>query len=69
MAKYKFTFFWKTGHRDVLEGETARDAFLGAGYGGDALRAVECWAHGDNHDWDWDKNTETWIEAKVEANA
>lgn len=33
----KFTFFWKTGHREVFEGETARDAFAKAGYGMAAL--------------------------------
>lgn len=57
-----FTFFWKTGHRDVLRGETARDAFKDAGYGMAALGAVEVWDNGDSNRYRWDKESKSWIE-------
>lgn len=63
----KFTFFWKTGHREVLEGNNVRDAFLGAGYGGGALGAVDFWDHGDSQAYLWNKATRSWEAAEKPA--
>lgn len=53
----QFTLFWLNGKREVVIGATVDDAMNRAGYGGGALRALDFFAEGDNHDWEWrDKN-------------
>ena len=37
----KFTVYWLTGDREVLEGETIANAFTLGGYGGGAINAVD----------------------------
>lgn len=56
----KFTLYWKTGDREVVEGRTAGQAMTLAGYGGGAARALEFWAQGDNRDYVWNKEAREW---------
>lgn len=63
----KFTFYWKTGDREVFQGKNPADAFTSAGYGLAALGAVEIVAEGDNLEYVWDKNTKSWTKALVPA--
>jgi len=51
MAKY--TFFWRDGKRQVLEGKSAVAALNSAGYGNGALRALDVFSVGDNNEWQW----------------
>lgn len=69
MNKYndpKFTFYWRTGKRDVLEGRDPAEALTKGGYGGGAIRALDFYASGDDANWTWSKETREWI-AKPEA--
>jgi hypothetical protein len=56
----KFTLFWRTGAREVVQGRTVAEAMTLAGYGGGAARALDFWAHGDNHTYAWDAATREW---------
>ena len=48
-----FTFYWLTGLRDVSCGVDAADALNKAGYGEGAIRALDFYAEGNNHDYEW----------------
>lgn len=56
----KFTFFWLTGDRDVLEGTNAADALNKAGFGNGALGALDFHSIGENIDYLWDKEKRQW---------
>lgn len=56
----KFTLYWLTGSREVVEGKDAADAMNNAGYGGGAVRALDFYAKGDDHDWEWVAATRKW---------
>lgn len=45
----KFTLYWLSGLREVIEGYDFADALRRAGYGNGALRALDFYANGDNH--------------------
>ena len=57
-----FTFYWRTGKREVLQGETALDAVRNAGYGSGALRALDFISEGDTHNYAWDIEKREWME-------
>lgn len=56
----KFTLYWRTGKREVVQGRTAEEAMNLAGYGGGALRALDFWANGDDSEWAWVPDTREW---------
>lgn len=58
----KFTLYWRTGDRVVIEGEgdTPADACNRNGIGGGAIRALDFWARGDDTDYTWNPTTREW---------
>jgi hypothetical protein len=56
----QYTFYWLTGKREVLEGNTPETALNNAGFGQGAVRALDFWAHGDNNDYLWNAETREW---------
>lgn len=56
----KFTLYWRTGDREVVQGRTVAEAMTLAGYGGGALRALDFWATGDNTEYWWDAKERDW---------
>lgn len=64
----KFTLFWKTGQREVVEGDTPSQAMTLAGYSNGSLIALDFWAHGDNQEYVWNKETRSWIKPNGIAN-
>lgn len=56
----KFTFYWLTGKREVLEGTDPANAMNEAGYGQGAVAALDFHANGDNNDYIWNPETREW---------
>ena len=50
----KFTLYWLTGDREVVEGATPAQAMTLAGYSQGAVRALDFYAGGDCNDYHWD---------------
>jgi hypothetical protein len=68
MPKHKtFTLYWRTGKRETVIGADIADAMTRAGYGGGAARALDFWAHGDNHEYHWDAAARNWVKMKAAA--
>jgi len=61
----KFTLYWLTGKREVVEGEDAAQAMTLAGYGGGAVRALDFYAQGDNREYYWDATERTWKKTRA----
>ncbi len=57
----KFTYYWLTGKREVLEGNDSADALNKAGVGAGALPALDFYATGENDEYKWDKDNRKWI--------
>lgn len=55
-----YTFYWMTGDRETQEGMSAEDALMRAGYSAGALRALDFYASGDNHEYQWDAQARKW---------
>lgn len=49
----KYTFYWRTGQREVLEGDSPLEAVRRRGYGAGAMSAVDFYKEGDDHSYDW----------------
>jgi hypothetical protein len=49
----KYTFFWLSGKREVLEGDTPANALNRAGYGQGAMAALDFYAEGDDTSYKW----------------
>lgn len=60
MPQKKFTLYWKTGDREVVEGSSAGQAMTLAGYSRGATRALDFWDEGECHDYVWNKETRKW---------
>lgn len=60
----KFTFYWLTGNKNVLEGEDPANALTLAGFGGGSVRALDFYAEGDNKEYKWDANKKRWEKIK-----
>lgn len=62
--KKHFTLFWLSGDRQVIDAEPGmkfEDAATAAGYGGGAMRALDFYAAGDSHDYEYDKKQRQWV--------
>lgn len=57
----KFTYFWLTGKKEVLVGESASDALNKAGYSEGALRALDFYVKGDDDSYKWSEDNHSWI--------
>lgn len=58
-----FTFYWRTGQRNVFPGRDPAEALNNAGFGGGAIRALDFYADGDDSEWQWIASTREWIPA------
>lgn len=58
-----FTLYWRDGKREVVWGKTPARAMTIAGYGGGALRALDFYATGDDHAWQWNQSARDWEKA------
>jgi len=56
----KFTLFWLTGKREVVEGNDIVDAMNKAGYSQGAVRALDFHAKNDNTDYIWNADERKW---------
>ena len=56
-----FTFYWKTGKREVHYGRDPAEALNKAGYGGGAVRALDFYASGDDSNYRWNETTREWV--------
>jgi len=48
-----YTIYWLSGSRQVVHGTDYADAFKNAGYGGGAVSAIDFFANGDDHSYEW----------------
>ena len=62
-----FIIYWKTGDREAIRGETARDAFRSAGYHFAALAGVYAIDTFDGPGYTWSNDTEGWVENEPAA--
>jgi hypothetical protein len=56
----KFTLWWLTGDREVIEGETIANAFSRAGYGGGAMSALDFYSEGEDDSYEYNKENKRW---------
>ena len=56
-----YTLYWKTGDREIVEGDTPGQAMTLAGYSRGALRALDFYAEGDDHDYKFYSIKRDWI--------
>ena len=61
----KFTFYWRGGSRQVLQGDTPTNALNEAGYGGGAIAGLDFYASGDCTKYTWNKNKREWRKEKT----
>ena len=59
-----FTLYWRTGDRQIVKGRDPAEAMTLAGYSQGAVRALDFYAHGDDHEYIWDKSSREWIKAE-----
>ena len=67
MADNKYTLYWKTGDREVVEGPTPAKAMTLAGYSGGAVAALDFYVNGDAHGYRWNKVRRYWDAIKQEG--
>ena len=63
----KFTLYWRDGKREVVQGRTIAEAMTLSGYGGGAVRALDFYASGDDHNYTWVPDERDWTRNEVEA--
>lgn len=61
----KFTLYWLDGKREVVEGNSISEAMTLAGYGGGAVRALDFYADGNDHNYTWKELTSIGSTKKV----
>lgn len=66
MSSKPFTLYWRDGKREVVWGKTPARAMTTAGYGGGAIRALDFYAHGDDHAWTWNQSARDWEKVAVD---
>ena len=50
----KYTFYWSTGEKEILEGKNSTDALNNAGYGKGALSALDFFSRGEDNNYIWE---------------
>lgn len=55
-----FTLYWRTGHKETVEGEDIAKAMTLAGYSNGAVRALDFYANGVDEDYKWNPCTRQW---------
>lgn len=61
----KFTLYWRTGDREVVQGRTIAEAMTMAGYSGGVLRALDFHASGETNEYAWDAKTREWNRTQI----
>jgi hypothetical protein len=61
----KFTFYWRDGKREVLDGKDPADAMNKRGYGNGALRALDFYSRGENNEYAWNPTEREWKPAPL----
>jgi len=56
-----YTLYWRTGKRETVQGADPAQAMTLAGYGGGSVRALDFYATGDDHDYEWDADKRDWM--------
>ena len=56
----KFTYYWRDGRREVLDGDDPADAMNKRGYGNGALRALDFYSRGENDEYHWEAASREW---------
>lgn len=56
----RYTYYWRDGSREVLEGTDFINAFTRAGYSSGAVRALDFFMEGDDKEYEWDSECHTW---------
>ena len=59
-----YTLYWLTGRRETVKGDDAAQAMTLAGYSSGAVRALDFYTRGDNHDYRWDVEKKKWVNSK-----
>ena len=59
-----FTLYWRTGHREVVNGNSIAEACMLAGYGGGAISALDFYQDGDVDTHMWDPAIGRWYHRK-----
>ncbi len=59
----KYVFYWKTGRREIFEGESPAGALNKAGYGGGAVSALDFYREdtGEEDPYYWDASKKKWM--------
>jgi hypothetical protein len=60
-----YTFYWLSGKKETLIGESPANALNKAGYGSGALRALDFYESGFGSEWVWDSVNKLWINADI----
>lgn len=56
----KFTFYWKNGNKEILNGMDVVDALSREGYTAQHLKELAFYFPGENHDFHWVENECRW---------
>lgn len=56
----KFTLYWRTGNREVVQGRDIAEAMTLVGYGGGAVRALDFHCQGENTEYRWNPAVREW---------
>lgn len=55
-----YTLYWRDGGREIVSGPDVAQAMTLAGYGGGAVAALDFYADGDDHKYQWDPRARRW---------
>lgn len=62
----KFTLYWLTGEKEIVEGTSVEDAFGKTGYSAGAIRALDFHVNGEDDSYTWNPVDKTWTK-KLES--
>jgi hypothetical protein len=65
----EFTFFWVHGVREVAAGTDVAKAFASLGYDPGAMKALDFYMPGDNHNYVFNEISRTWIRKPTDLEA
>lgn len=54
MEKNKYTLYWLTGKKEVVNGNSISDAMTNSGYGAGAIRALDFYENGVDDSYEWE---------------
>ena len=63
----RWALYWRTGERQVVEGEQIHTAMNNAGVGAGALAALDFYKKGDeDHGYRWDADDRRWVKEETQ---